>query len=99
MLNTYCVPGNVQATEDIKMKVVGDRTHKLTGLPPKCGPRVRYKTLGEQKCVALGMSHSMKASRKRRPESWALEGQCNAVGWGAWGPVGEKNRYSRQNEG
>ena len=40
------------------MKVVRDRTHKLIGkLPDKCGPGVRYKTLGEQREMALGMSH------------------------------------------
>lgn len=34
MMSTYYVPGTVQATGDVKMKAVGDRTHKRTGLPP-----------------------------------------------------------------
>lgn len=49
--------------------------------PDKRGPRVRHETLNEQRGAALGLSHSRRASQKRRPESWAREA------WGLWGQV------------
>ena len=34
MLSTYYVPGTVWAPGDVKVKAVGDRTHKHPGSPP-----------------------------------------------------------------
>lgn len=48
--------------------------------------------------MALGMSHSRKASWKRQHESWVLKGDWGIVAWGTLGPGGEKGGCFRPNE-
>lgn len=83
------------------MKIVRDKVHKLIGTwPDKYGPSVRYKTLGEQREMALGMSQSLQEGLpwKKQLESWVLKCGWGIVTWWTLGPGGEKGGYSRQNK-
>lgn len=96
--STYCVPGTVGATRDIQVKAGGGKTRRLTGWRPgKSVHGVTHRTPGKQSGRLRG-GYSRKASQKRRPASWALQGECRAAGWGASGPGGERQRCPRQNE-
>lgn len=92
------MPGTVGATRDIQVKAGGGKTRRLTGWRPgKSVHGVTHRTPGKQSGRLRG-GYSRKASQKRRPASWALQGECRAAGWGASGPGGERQRCPRQNE-
>lgn len=68
----------------------GDRTHKLAGIPPdKRGPRVRHKTLGEQRGMALGMS-APEGFPGEAARELGLGGEWSAISRGVLGLGGEK---------